>query len=496
MTKAEAPPVGAVPDPVEVLDTPAAGGRVIRGGVMRMVGYTAGVLLGLLSASLLTRHLGVDDFGKYVVVTSLVAIVAGLTDAGLATIAAREFATRQESERNRLLANVLGIRVAIASLGAVFATGFAIVAGYERVIILGTLLAGIGLVLATAQQTLVVPLGVSLRLGWVSGIDFLRQAAFVALVVVLVMADAGLLALLAATIPVSALVLATVAYLIRGTVPLLPAFDWEEWAKVLRLTGSYAAAAAVGTFYTSAVVVVTSLVGTGADTGHLGAAFRIFNILGAIPILLVSSAFPVFARAARGDLERLEYALKRVVDIALLVGTWMALATVFGARVAIEVVAGDDYRPAVPVLQIEGGVLVASFIAIACAFALVSLHRHRVLLVGNAIALATGVLLTVALVPEFGAKGAAVATLVAELELAIVYLVVLFRPGAFELELGTVAKVAIAAAAAVAVGVLAPFGDVLLLFAVSFVYWVVLWLVRGIPSEVWEAFVPSRVKRA
>ena len=37
----------------------------------------------------------------------------------------------------------------------------------------------------------------------------------------------------------------------------------------------------------------------------------------------------------------MEYALERVVQTALIIGAWMALATVFGASLAIQVVAGD-----------------------------------------------------------------------------------------------------------------------------------------------------------
>ncbi len=494
MTDSEAPVPRRTSDPVDVLDSPVAGDLVIRGSLLRVGGYMAGVLLGLIAASLLTRHLGVGTFGEYVVVTSLIAIVSGLTDAGIATIAAREFATRRGQDRDRMLANVLGIRVAIAAVGVLAATGFAIVAGYDTVMVVGTLVAGIGLVLTTAQQTLAVPLGVSLRLAWITGIDLLRQAAWVALVVILVFADAGLLAFLAATIPVGIFALFLVGALVRKTVPLMPRFDREEWGRVLRLTGSYAAAAAVGTLYTSAVVVVTSLVGTEADTGNVGAAFRIFAILGAVPILLVSSAFPIFARAAHGDPERMEYALERVVQTALIIGAWMALATVFGASLAIQVVAGDAYDAAVPALQITGGVIIASCVAIASAYALVSMHRHRVLLVANALALLTAVVLALVLVPEYGANGAATATLVSELELAFVYIVVLFRPGAFKFSVGSVIKVAVAAAAAGAVAFLTSLEDLPLVIVASLVYWVVLWLVRGIPTEIWRAFLPSRAR--
>jgi hypothetical protein len=51
-------------DPVEMLDAPTAGGKVIRGSVYRIGGYAVGVLLGVLSADLMFRHHGVDDRGR------------------------------------------------------------------------------------------------------------------------------------------------------------------------------------------------------------------------------------------------------------------------------------------------------------------------------------------------------------------------------------------------------------------------------------------------
>src|SRR4051794_17476340 len=63
-------------DDVHILDTPEAGVKSLRGGALRIGGYGIGLLLGLISAPLLIRHLGVVDFGRYVTVTSIVGLVA------------------------------------------------------------------------------------------------------------------------------------------------------------------------------------------------------------------------------------------------------------------------------------------------------------------------------------------------------------------------------------------------------------------------------------
>lgn len=475
-------------DPLNVLDSPTAGGRVIRGGVLRIGTYAAGVALGILSAALMTRHLGVEDFGRYVIVTSLIAIVAGLTEAGVSNIAAREFATTDRQGRERLFANVIGIRLCIAVVGVFAATAFAMVAGYDRTMVIGTVVAGVGLLIGTVQQTYSIPIGVALRFGWLSALDLIRQAVFVAVIVVLLLGDAGLLPLLAATIPASLLTLAVAVPLVRGNAPLLPRFERAEWLRIVRLVGIYAAAAAVGTIYVSAVVVVTSLVGTAEETGFLGAAFRIFTVLVMIPLILVSTAFPVLARAAHTDQERLQYAVQRLVDIALIVGTWMALATAFGAGVAIDIVAGADFEPAISVLQIQAGALLSGFLAITGALALVSLHRHVALLLGNLVGLVAIIVLTATLVPHYGADGAAIAMLAADSGLVVLYGVVLFGSRIVRYDLQLVPRIAVAGLASAAL-VLTPLERIPLVVTATAVYWAVLMLLRGLPHEVIDALL-------
>ena len=482
-------------DPLGVLDSPTAGARIIRGGALRTGTYVAGVTLGIASAALMTRHLGVEDFGKYVIVTSLIAIVAGLTDVGLSNIAAREFATLEQEERGGFIANVLGIRLTIAAAGVAAATGFAALAGYDSVMVIGTVLAGVGLVIATAQQTYSIPIGAALRFGWLGALDLLRQLAFVALVVILLLANAGLLPFLAATIPASVVALAVAIPLVRRLAPLLPRFERSEWLKILRLIGVYAAAAAVGTIYVSAVIVTTSLVGTAEESGYLGAAFRIFTVLVGVPLLLVTTAFPVLARAAQTDRERLGYTVQRLVDIALVVGTWMGLATILGAELAIDIVAGADFEPAVPVLEILGVALVASFLAVTGAYVLVSLRRHVALLVGNVIGLTAAVALTAALVPSYGAEGAAVATLLPECGIAVLYGIVLFGTRALKYDLTIPPRVIVAAALASAL-VLTPLEGILLVLAATLVYWVTLFVLGGIPPEVIDALFRREPRRA
>jgi O-antigen/teichoic acid export membrane protein len=479
-------------DPLDVLDTPSAGGKVIRGGALRAASYGAGLLLTVAAAAVMTRHLGVTDWGRYVTVLSLLAIVGSLSEAGMATIGVREYSVLHGAERDRMMRNFLGLRLAVAVVGVAAAVIFALVAGYDGVLVIGTLVAGLGLILNAFQQTISVPLSASLRLGWVSALDFLRQAAFVVLVFLLVAVGAGLFPFLVVALPVAALVLVATVPLIRGQAPLWPAFQLSEWAKVLRVTAAYAAASAVGTIYVSVTVILISLVGSQSETGYYSASFRVVSVLAVVPLLVVGAAFPVLARAARDDTGRHDYARERLVEVSLIVGVWMALSLFFGAGVAIRVIGGADFEPSVHVLQIQAFMMIGTFVAVALGFVLLSLRLHTELLLANLLALSTSIVLTIAFVPSMGAQGAAVATVVGEIGLALAYALALLRRRSGSLPLGIIPRVGLAAVLTLALILVPGLDDIPLVLAGTAVYFLTLAITGSIPRELPEALLAWR----
>ncbi len=411
----------------DVLDTPSAGPLAVRGAALRVGGYVAGVVLTTVSAALLFRHLGVDDTGRYVTVLALLAIVSGITDIGLSNIGMRELAVRDAAAGRRLLEDLLGIRLVLAVLGVVAVTVFALAAGYGSAMLWGTVIAGLAVIATAAQSTLGVALMVQLRFGWLTGIDLVRQAVLVAGIVIGVIAGAGLFPFLVLQVPAALVALALTAWLVRGGASLRPAFRGAEWRPLLREVLPFAAAAIMAAVYFRASLIVLGLVSSSAETGYFGAAFRVTDVLLLIPSLMVGAAFPIFARAARDDHARLAYGVDRVFQVALLAGSGLMTVIVLGAPFAIDVVAGADFAPSVPVLRIQSVALVGSFVATALFYALLSLHLHRGIMITAGVALAANIALSLVLGSSHGAQGAAVATLVAEAAGILVAAVTLAR---------------------------------------------------------------------
>jgi O-antigen/teichoic acid export membrane protein len=487
---ADVSPVSGV-DP-DVLDTPAAGGMVVRGSALRFGSYASVIALSVISAAVLTRHLGRVSFGQYTTVISLAAVISSVTDAGMSALGTREYAMRGGAARDALMRDLLGLRVALTLIGVLIATAFAFIVGYPPALLAGTALAALAVVAMVFQHTLSIPLTTRLRLGYLSALEVARQVVTGALLIALVLLGAGVLPLLAVALVANLLLLPPTAALVRGEISMRMSLRPRRWVKLLRLTVAFSLASAANTIYLFAAQIITSLVASGVQSGLFAASFRVFIALAAIPGMLVAVSLPVLARAARDDRARLGYALQRTFEVSLLVGMAAAIAVIAGARFMIAVVAGPEYAGAAAALRIEGGVLLASFVLAGWGFGLLALHRHRVMLLANLAALAVSAILTVILARADGARGAALASVCGETTLALLYLVGLIR-GSPELrpELRAAAKIVLAAIPALAVALVPGMSQLLQPIAALAVFAVLILLMRAVPSEVYELIPPG-----
>jgi len=471
----------------DLLDSPRAGSRALRGGSVRTGGYVLTILLSLVAVPLLIRHLGVVGYGRYVVVISVVAVVSGLTEGGLNAIALREYATTSGVERKHMMHDALGVRLVLTTVGALAAVAFAALAGYGTALVLGTALAGIGMLLQLVQGLLAVSLESELRYGWVTACDLLRQTVSVALLVGLILAGAGIVALLGVAIPASGASLLLTAWLVRGRISLRPAFALRKWWPLIRDSVPWAAVLAVNVVYFRLVIILMSVVATAVQTGYFATSLRIVEVLIGIPALAVGAAYPILARAAHADGERFSYTSGRLFELSLVAGTWMVVCLEIGAPFAIHVLAGNQSDPSIAVLRIQGLAVIATFLAVGCGIPLLTLRRYREALVANLAALALSAGLTVALVGPLGARGGAIAAVGAEFTLAA--LVVRFLVRAIpnvHLAWITVPTVALAGVAATGLGLLLPVHPVIAATVASGVYFLLLRLLGRLPPEIRE----------
>jgi O-antigen/teichoic acid export membrane protein len=467
--------------------TAGSGDLAIRGGAIRVVGYVGGVMVSLGAATILVRHLGIVQFGRYATVTSLIAIVGGITEAGISLYGIREFHARAEPQRRTLLANLLGMRLTLTVAGIACAAGFALLAGYRQVLVLGALVVGCGLLVQVAADVLSIPLQAQLRLARLTLVDLIRRLVALALIGALALAGAGLLPLFAVPIGAGLVALVLLARLTRSSFQLRAGFDWRSWRELFAETLPTAVAVSIGAIYFYVTIIVMSLVASARQTGLFATSFRVTQVALGIPILLLTAIFPVMSREDADGRAEVGPIVGKVLTVAAIVGVWMSLSMALGASFILDVIAGKQGHGAISVLRIQAAVLTVSFLSASSALTLISLRRYRPMIVTTSAALVLNVVLGLVLIPALGARGGALADLIAEVVAAGALIAIVIRAlPEHRITASFVPPLSLATAVAAAV-VFVPIGAVAHVLAATLLYFGVLLLTRSVPTELLRA---------
>ncbi len=402
----------------DILTSSEAGGRVIRGSAWRAGAGVGGSLVGVVTAALLLRHLGVAESGRYVTVISLLAIAVAVADLGLNVSGSRWLALREPEERRTLIANIFGQRLVVMPLAVLAVVCFAALAGYPGRMVAGTVLAGTGFLLVALANALLLPLTVELRNAGLALLDFLKQAVTLVGVAVLVALGSRLTPFFAVQIAVGLTVAALVPALAGRDAFMRPRFDRAEQRMLFKSAFPLAASLALGQVYFRLVIVVMSLVSSARQTGYFGGSLRAIEAPVSISILVAGVAVPLLAAAARDDRARLRYAVEGLGRGALIAGVLVILVTVRAAEPLMVAIGGDAFRPAGAVLRIQVGVLMFTALYQVWTAALLALDRQRELILTNLVALAFLGVFAALLVPRYGAQGGAVAAVLGDATLA------------------------------------------------------------------------------
>jgi len=472
----------------DILTSAEAGGNVIRGSAIRVAGNTAGVVVGLGTAALLLRHLGVAESGRYLTVMSLLAIASSITDSGLNITGSRSLALRNSDDRSKLLANLVTQRLLITPVVLLPFVLFAVLAGYPQRMVVGTLLAGTGLFIVSVIDAVLLRLTVELRNIGLAFIDFLKYVVLFVGVALLVALDAHLTPFFAVQIVIGLVAAIATALIVGPDAFLRPRFDLSEQSSLLRNALPVATAFVLGQVYFRIVIVLMSLISSARQTGYFGGSLRAMESLVNIPILVASVALPMLAMAARNDHARLRYAIEGLSEGAVVAGVLVIIVTARAAEPVMALIGGPSFRPSGGVLRIQ--VVALLFIALyqIWTVSLVALGRQRDLILTNVVALVGVVIFVFLLVPPFGARGGAMASVLGDMLLAsLMYWRLHLSVGRTRLRFGFLGRVVVAAALAGIVLVIPDIPDLAAAALAGIVFLGVGQAIGMLPDELWAA---------
>ncbi len=423
---------------------PSEGRRIARNSAVLGAGEIAGLLLGFATNLLTVRLLGQEGYGLLIGAQRFVGLFLVVVQFGLHPLLVRGIAARR-GDPGAMLGTVLAMRggLALVFAAAVWlgaeASGYLTLHRYVLIAFVAIELLGVG---------------VESWVAVVEGLERMGRSALVSLaaavvrftgVAAVVLGGGELPAVLAVFAASRAVQLVCAVLLARGAAPALRLR--VDLASIRPIVAEASLFVVVGFAYRALVsidvVLLTRLAGE-AQAGLYGAALVFLEPMMIVPGLVQRALLPAFSRleaaGSGGDVAR---DTLQVLGLALIPGA-VGLSLLSGQAMALY--GSDGLSDATVVLERLAWALVFAGPMTVAAAHLTGAGRLRTLIGCYAVTLPVQVLLDFALIPQFGAGGAAGATVAGHGLLATTLLLASRRLGA-GLPVAAYARYALSAAA-------------------------------------------------
>ena len=377
-------------------------------------GRVALLVLALVSTAMLTRILEPTGFGHYRTAMAYLALVIALADLGLSSLFVREI-SRPGADQPRLIANLLGLRLALAGAALAFASGLAFLLPLDAQGRLGIVGGSFGFLAYSLHLLLFGLFQQKLRQQGVVLAEITGGLVLVGLIIVFAWAGAEpfwfVVAMGLSYIATLALTFVAAQRLVRFGLRLEPAL----WLDLARQAAPLAVATTISVLYFRADTVLLAFFRAPAEVGLYGVPVKVLDSCMGISMLLVGLFTPLMAHSARVD----EVAFRDHLGTGLLTlaagTTLVGVGLVALAPEIVTLLAGAEFTGGASILQVLAGVLVLHGTAVILREAATALTIQQRLLPAYFAGLGVAMVAYVMLIPRFGGIGAAAALLLAEI---------------------------------------------------------------------------------
>jgi O-antigen/teichoic acid export membrane protein len=363
--------------------------------------------LSLLIGAWIARHLGPSLYGEFAYVVALAALFQALSSLGLESIVVRNI-SQASAQAPCILGSAFALRVGAGMLAwiSMVATVAGMRPGDSSEMVMVTLL-GAGLVL---QSSDIVELWFQSRTRSKLAVlaKVLAYVASSSIKVALILLDAPLWSFAAAQSADFAFAAVALTWAYRRE-PAPDRWQWDRataWSMVREAWPLMFAGLSVVIYMRIDQLILRELA-TERELGLYSAIIPFSNIWHLLPVTLCASLLPKFAELRQSDAILYQRRLQQLYSLVAWIGIATTFITAMLATWLVELLLGPTYKDAAPILRWHALSNVFVFLGVAQSIAIISERTPHLSLLKTLSGAIASVALNLALVPHWGAVGAA-----------------------------------------------------------------------------------------
>jgi len=395
-------------------------GKSIWNTIVQTLGKVIMILISLVTTALLTKRLGANIYGGFVLTTSVFLLLDALADFGSRAIGVRE-ASKNPEKAEEIYKELTGLRLMMANIG--FVIGVIIIFSFPGFanIKIEALISLLMIFFTSIAGSLEIIYQTKMKLDLKTIMDISFPLIF-------------LILLLVYRFKLS-LILVMIMYLVARVIslwigqkiihreigPIGPIRRIGYWLKELWPMGVYLI---VFTAYDRAVdSMMISRYLTMKDVAYYGLSYKIYNSLVQPAYFFVASVFPLLSSQMEKKRKLFFRSLILILGVLIIGAPILSMMAPF----MISVLGGAEFLPSVGVLRTLIFAMIFAYVNHLFGFTLIAKRGQKSILLIGLIALTFNIVGNMYAIPRFGINGAAIVTVYTEMLSAVMLGIGLWR---------------------------------------------------------------------
>lgn len=403
-------------------------------------GRLLGTLFGVVTIAILTRQLGDTGYGELTTAMTFLQIFGVMVDFGL-TLTLVQMISEHGANERRITGGILGLRLfsGIIFFGLAGFIGASL--PYSPVIKMAIAVGTLSYLFMTSSGMLVGVFQKHLAMWRVALSELINRSATMGVVILFAYLELGVVAMMTAFVIGNFLQFVTTLYFARPFVKIWPSLDTKIWKQAIVRGWPIGLSILFNLIYLKSDILILGIFRPQADVGIYGAAYKILDVITAIPVMYMGIALPslvhYWSLEAKKDFRNL---IQKSFDFFSIVAVpIMAGALVVGVPLLVFV-SGEAFRESGEVLKILMIAAVFVFYGALTGHAIVALKLQKIMTWGYAATAVVALAGYFYVIPRFGLWGAAWMTVASEALIALITFLVVARTSKFRPNMIVTAK--------------------------------------------------------
>lgn len=393
--------------------------KVAQNTFIQIFGKIISTVLGLLALAIMTRYLGAAGFGEYTTIFTFISFFAIIADLGL-TLVTVQMISDPKADEGKVLNNLLSLRLLSAAIFLGLGPIIVLFFPYGPSIKLGVLISSLSFLFVALNQIMTGIFQKRLTMNKSVWAEIISRVALLLGIFLVAYFNGSLMAILWITVLSSAMSFGIQFYFSREFIRLKLEYDRKIWKEIIGKSWPLAITIAFNLIYLKADTLILSLIKSSTEVGIYGSVYKIIDVLVTVPFMFAGVVLPILtADWIQNNSEHFKKVFQRSLDFMFLMIFPLIIGTQFVAKDIMVLIAGPEFAPAGPILQIL--ILAAAIIFISCIFshAIIAVNRQKKIIGAYIFTSITALAGYLIFIPKYSYLGAAWTTIYSELAILL-----------------------------------------------------------------------------